>query len=147
YFRPKYTRDQLEAALKRRFGDRRIGDSTTRLVIPSFDLDRGDIHLYKTAHHERLELDYKDLMVNVALATAAAPTFFPTYQTPTGTPLVDGGMWANNPVLVAAMEATSILGWPKEQVKILSIGCTLSPLDVGEARRKGKGKFFWAKQA
>lgn len=146
-FKPKYTHDQLEAALKRRFGDRRIGDSVTRLVIPTFDIERDDIHLFKTAHHERLQQDYKDSMVTAALATAAAPTFFPTYQTPTGTPLVDGGMWANNPVLVAAMEATSILNWKREQVSILSIGCTVAPLDLGDARRFGKGLGYWATRA
>jgi hypothetical protein len=36
--------------------------------------------------------------------------------------LVDGGVWANNPIGVAAIEAIGMLGWPGDRLKILSIG-------------------------
>jgi hypothetical protein len=42
--------------------------------------------------------DFRSLVVDVALSTAAAPTYFPTHQLDCGTPLIDGGMWANNPI-------------------------------------------------
>ena len=73
-------------------------DSKKRLVIPSLNLENGEVYIYKTAHHPRLERDHKEKVVDVALATASAPTYFPTHRSPRGTPLIDGGMWANNPV-------------------------------------------------
>jgi hypothetical protein len=41
--------------------------------------------------------------------------------------LVDGGVWANNPIGVAAIEATGMLGWPGDRLKILSIGSINEP--------------------
>src|SRR6266852_5609834 len=76
----------------------------------------------------------------------AAPTFFPTYRSTAGTPLVDGGMWANNPVGFAVVEALGVLGWDKDQLRILSVGCTRSPLDVGLGRHFGLGKFYWGQK-
>ena len=59
------------------------------------------------------------------MATAAAPTFFKPFRASDGIGLVDGGVWANNPVAIAAAEAVGYLGWQKEEIKILSLG-TLS---------------------
>ncbi|MGA8231444.1 MAG: hypothetical protein WB795_08185 [Candidatus Acidiferrales bacterium] len=55
---------------------------------------------------------------------AAAPTYFPGYDSSHYITLVDGGIWANNPVAVAVVEAVSVLGWSKNEIDVLSIGCT-----------------------
>ena len=107
--RSKYSRGPLEQALRDVFGERRLGDSRTRLVIPSLNLETGEVHVYKTAHHGRFVKDYKELAANVALATAAAPTYFPTYRSAAGTPLIDGGMWAINPAGNAAVKHSACL--------------------------------------
>ena len=73
----KYSSTPLENALRSCFGDKRLGDSKKRLVIPSLNLENGEVYIYKTAHHPRLERDYKEDAVEVALKTAAAPTYFP----------------------------------------------------------------------
>ena len=106
-------------------------------------LENGEVRLYKTAHHPRFQRDYKIEAVEVGLATSAAPTYFPTHRTATGTPLIDGGIWANNPVGVAAVEAITVLDWPRDSLKILSLGCT-KPLDVNWGRRIPLGKLYWA---
>ena len=49
--RAKYSPEPLERALLNVFGERRLGDSRTRLVIPSLHLETGEVHVYKTAHH------------------------------------------------------------------------------------------------
>ena len=72
----KYSSTPLENALRSCFGDKRLGDSKKRLVIPSLNLENGEVYVYKTAHHPRLERDYKEKAVEVALKTAAAPTYF-----------------------------------------------------------------------
>lgn len=53
-------------------------------------------------------------------------------------------MWANNPIAVATVEAIGILGWPADQIQILSLGCTTPPLDVDWGRSHSLGKFGWA---
>ena len=140
----KYSQEPLREALESCFGDLRIGDSKTRLVIPSMNIETGKVHIYKTAHHPKFEMDYTKLAVDAALATAAAPTYFPTHHTSSNIPLVDGGVWANNPSGMAVVEAIGVLGWPKERLKLLSIGCTSCALDIGIRRRFNLGKIFWA---
>lgn len=139
----KYKNKVLKACLEEKFGDTRLGESKIRLVIPSQNLDNGEVHLYKTAHHERLREDYKEKMSDIALATSAAPTFFPTFQSANGLYLIDGGIYANNPVSIAAVEAVGILNWPLESVHILSIGCTNEPIAIQAAKRHAMGKGYW----
>lgn len=135
----KYNRGPLNKALKDRFGDKKLGDSTKRLVIPCLNIETGEVYVYKTAHHPRLVRDYKEKAVEVALATAAAPTYFPPHRAPTGIPLVDGGIWANNPVCVAVVEAITLLDWPRDSLKVLSIGCTTEPLKIKREKLSALG--------
>ena len=82
----KYNSDNLREKLTDCFGRKKLGDSTKRLVIPCLNLETGAVHVYKTAHHSRLLRDYKEEVVEVALATSAAPTYFPPHRSPTGVP-------------------------------------------------------------
>lgn len=124
---PKYRPAALRAALNEAFGERRLGDSQTRLVIPAFDRQRCQVHIFKTAHHERLATDWTHSAVDVALATAAAPTYLPSHRLESGISLLDGGIWANNPTGLAVVEAIAILGWDPSQLRVLSLGCTEAP--------------------
>ncbi len=142
WFRSKYDSAPLKEALEICFEKKKLGDSQKRLVIPSLNLENGAVHIYKTAHHPRLEKDYKTKAVDVALATTAAPTYFATHWSAEGTPLIDGGLWANNPVGVAAVEAITVLDWPRDSLKILSLGCT-EPLNVNWGRKIPLGKLYW----
>ncbi len=140
----KYSKTPLESALRSCFGDKRLGDSKKRLVIPSLNLENGEVHIYKTAHHPRLEMDYKESAVDVGMATASAPTYFPTHRSIAGIPLIDGGLWANNPVGMAVVEAITLLDWPRDSLKVLSVGCTTEPLNVNLGRRIPLGGPYWA---
>jgi len=122
--RRKYPAEPLRQALQNYFGERRLGESTKRLIIPSYDSVRGDVYLYKTPHHQRLKTDYKELAWSVALATASAPTYFPASIDDTGVRLIDGGMWANNPSMVALAEALGYFGQAQDSIAMLSIGTT-----------------------
>ena len=140
----KYNSAPLEEALQNRFGKKKLGDSKKRLVIPSLNLENGEVYIYKTAHHPRLQRDYKEKAVDVALATSAAPAYFPTHRAATGTPLIDGGVWANNPVGMSAVEAISVLEWPRDSLKILSLGCTTELLNIDRGRSSSRGLSYWA---
>jgi hypothetical protein len=128
--RAKYDPDPLRDALTRILGERLLGESQTRLLIPAFDSTLGTVRVFKTSHHPRLEIDYTVKAIDIAMATAAAPTYFPAHQTEAGAILVDGGVWANNPVGFAVVESVAVLGWPADQIRVLSLGCTSVPLDV-----------------
>lgn len=140
----KYSSELLKESLEKCFSDKQLGDSKKRLVIPSLNLENGKVHVYKTSHHHRLERDYKEKAVDVALATAAAPTYFPTHKSSRGIPLVDGGVWANNPMGMAVVEGITLLDWPRDSIRVLSLGCTDEPLNVNRGRRTPLGKFYWA---
>ena len=139
----KYDQRPLREALDRRFGTLKIRDAQKRLVIPSFDLETGKVHVFKTRHHPKFEFDGNESMVEVALATTAAPSFFPTFRHAAGIPLIDGGIWANNPVGVAAVEAIGVLGWNAEDLRILSLGCTSEPFNIDLARYRALGFIYW----
>ncbi len=142
----KYSSEPLRRALDSVLGNRVLGESKKRLIIPSCNLDTGEVHIWKTAHHPRLERDYKARAVDVALATTAAPSYFPTHRSAAGTPLVDGGVWANNPMGVAMVEAIGVLGWKADNVRILGIGCTGTPLDICPEGWFASGWAYWGRK-
>jgi patatin-like phospholipase/acyl hydrolase len=120
---PKYSVEPLRAALTEVLGERRLGEALTRLVIPAWHPQTQGVYIFKTAHHQRLRTDYRELAIDTALATAAAPSYLAQHVTANDVGLVDGGLWANNPTGIAVVEAIATLGWPAEGLKVLSIGC------------------------
>jgi uncharacterized protein len=122
WFGSKYSSQPLHDALAGILGERRLGESRTRLVVPAWHPMLERVYIYKTAHHPRLETDYRVGALDAAMATAAAPTFLKPHMTGDAIELVDGGVWANNPIGVATIEALGMLNWPADRLKILSIG-------------------------
>lgn len=123
FWGPKYSAEPLRAALTETFGTLRLGDARTRLMVPAWHPKTQGVYIFKTAHHSRLRTDYKELAVDAAMSTAAAPTYFAQHMTANDVGLVDGGVWANNPTGIAVVEAIGTLGWPADELKVLSIGC------------------------
>jgi len=142
-FRAKYTPAALRRALVDAFGERYLGESRTRLLIPSLNLAAERVHLYKTAHHPKLVHDYKVPAVEVALATVAAPTYFPIHMSPEGVPYIDGSMWARNPLGLAVIEAIGVLEWRRDEIQVLSLGCTSTHLNVSWQKRISLGSSYW----
>lgn len=119
----KHDAVDLRRELHALLGGKRIGDARTRLLIPAWDPLHRSVYIFKTAHHPRLTTDYKRLALDAAMATAAAPTYFARHVTAEHVGLFDGGVWANNPIALAVVEAVSLLGWPASSLRILSLGC------------------------
>lgn len=142
----KYPAEPLRQALHDYFGDRRLGHSTKRLIIPSYDSVRGDVHLYKTPHHKRLKTDYKELAMDVALSTTSAPTYLPAWTSETGVRLIDGGIWANNPSMVALAEALGYLNQSQGSIAMLSIGTTRQAITSMRKHIAG-GLWTWRSKA
>ncbi|MBV9521691.1 MAG: patatin-like phospholipase family protein, partial [Alphaproteobacteria bacterium] len=143
FIRAKYKNTALRQVLREAFGTRYLGESRKRLLIPSLNLAAERVHLYKTSHHPKLVRDYKVPAVEVALATVAAPTYFPIHMSPDGVPYIDGSMWARNPLGLAVVEAIGVLEWPRADIRILSLGCTSTHLNVSWQKRISLGTSYW----
>ena len=146
YFANKFSAEPLQSALKECFGDKLLGHSKKRLIIPSYDLGQEEVRVFKTAHHERLRRDFKEPIWKVALATSAAPTYFPACREIEGRRLIDGGVWANNPIMVGLTDAVALLNVPLESISILSLGTTSEVQDRHDRLDRG-GFWQWKRDA
>lgn len=140
-FKCRYDREALMQILCDTFGSRKFGEARTRLCIPSFDGRYGEVYIFKTPHHPDFKNDASELMTKVAAATSAAPTFFQPLED-RGYAFVDGGVWANNPIMVGLVDTLSCFSVRREQIRILSLGCGDEQYLVGKSKIKG-GLWAW----
>lgn len=145
----KYSNDVLRRVLEHLFGEKRIGDSECLLCIPSYSLTMARPYIFRFDHPEGgLGRDNKRLCVEVALATSAAPTYFPMVEVD-NQQLVDGGVCANNPALVGLMEALRhFVGAdrPYGSVEILSVGTIGLPVGKRHKKRLARGALHWREE-
>lgn len=144
--RPKYSQERLLAELRAAYPPgKTLGDARTRLVIPAYLAASGKPCVFRTPHHRHLP-SHGDLEpAQVALATAAAPTFFAAARVKgavADTQAIDGGVWANDPTLTAMVEAVRWLSVPIDRIEVLSIGTTGSAFTAVDHGRSGL--FGWA---
>ena len=138
-----YDRQRLRERLCSQLGSGLLRDSTSRLCIPSCDGTHGDVWVYKTPHHPDYRMDGSRPMVDVALATSAAPTYFRPMEDG-GYRLLDGGLWAGNPIVVGLVEALTAFSVPRGRIRILSLGCGSEPYRVGRWKLHFGGLFSWS---
>lgn len=149
----RYKPDTFAWALGELFGERRLGGSRSRLVIPAVDLASGRVVVFKTPHRPGLVRDRKLLTRDVVLAACAAPTYFPHVALARGTAYTDGALWANNPGIVAYGEALRICEHRRRRgidppfadsdVRVLSIG-TGRKREFASPRPSDTGLKWWA---
>ena len=109
--REKYTGSGIAQVLFDYFGESRLRDAATDLLIPSYEIERSRPFFFRSAM-ARERLDYDFPAHEVARATTAAPTYFPPVKLAAGAlaghyTLIDGGVFANNPAACALGEARS----------------------------------------
>ncbi|GGB53115.1 CBASS cGAMP-activated phospholipase [Fictibacillus barbaricus] len=117
----KYDNKHLKKLLINQYGEKRMRDAMTMLCIPSIEHHKAEPKVFKTPHHSDYIQDGERFMWEVGLATSAAPTYFPAASIGEGECKIDGGLWANNPILVAIGEAKK-LGFSLDQIRVLSLG-------------------------
>jgi patatin-like phospholipase/acyl hydrolase len=141
-FKPKHDQSVLKEELLRIFGDKVLDDAITRLVIPSFEGRHGEPFLYKTPHHPDYQKDRHKKLAHVALHTTAAPSYYSGVDDD-GYIMIDGGIWANNPVMNALVDALACFDVAREDVRILSLGTGASTFTVDKRAQHG-GIKEWA---
>ncbi|QBR02498.1 CBASS cGAMP-activated phospholipase [Paraburkholderia pallida] len=144
--RAKYSSDYLAQLLQREdlFAQKVLGDCLHPVIIPAINYTRGQPVLFKTPHHETFKRDHRYRIVDVGMATSAAPTFFPRYVFE-NCQYVDGGLFANAPGLLGLHEAQKFFGFlgAHQNVKLLSIGTMSSKFTVDPNRNRQGGLLDW----
>ena len=123
--RSRYSRASLERVLEEYLPQTVLRDLSTPLMITSADISTGGVHVFKSRYlgdlGEPYERDGNVPLRDAILASCAAPTYFdPKAVGPYL--LTDGGLWANNPSIIALAEALSKFKKGVEEVKVFSIG-------------------------
>jgi len=139
----------LRSILESFFKDETMGQLYQRrqigLCIPSVKAEHQTTKVFKTPHIGRFTVDADYRLVDVCMATSAAPIFLPlveiAHPKADGQNFVyaDGGLWANNPVLVGILEALEITASSKRSIQVLSV--STCPAPEGELITPGNENF------
>lgn len=107
------------------------------LVIPAVDFTSGQIQVYRSGYFGAHAASDAAL-IDVCLATAAAPTYFAPANV-NGTPMLDGGLVANNPDMVALTELIAKDPGQIKRFEMLSIGTagTQTKYSAHDAEKSG----------
>ena len=134
--------DVLRRALESRFGKTTLGEIYAArgiaLAITATEIGQHRAWVFKTPHLKDTtnHRDDRYTLVDVCLATTAAPVYRsmaavdqPDNDTGGYNVFVDGGLWANSPVLVGLIDALEMTE-PDQEIHIFSLGTC--PLPAGE---------------
>ena len=119
-FRPKHPVGPLRAELEAVFGGTTLSQLGSRVLVPSVDLTAGQTILFRNGPADPTR---DALVVNVALATSAAPVYLPPHAADDRL-YADGGLAANSPEAVAAIEGVHACGWEKDRITMVVVGST-----------------------
>lgn len=144
FWRAPYSQDALARLLlsDELFGERALETCKHPVLVPAINYTTGRPVLFKTPHHPDFSRDYQHRLVDVALATSAAPGYFPRHVF-NQCQYVDGGLFANAPGLLALHEAQHFFGRSREQVHVAAIGTMSSTFTVDPRRNRNGGTLDW----
>lgn len=104
----KYPAKSIEANLKEYFRDVKLSELIKPCVITSYNIFNRYAHFFRS-HKAKEDITHDFWVRDVTRATSAAPTYFEPALVHSladvSYPLVDGGVFANNPALCAYAEA------------------------------------------
>ncbi|KAG6777358.1 hypothetical protein POTOM_017179 [Populus tomentosa] len=110
---PKYDGKFLHSIVKEKLGDTRLHQTLTNIVIPTFDIKNLQPTIF-SSYRVKNNPSTDALLSDICIGTSAAPTYLPAHYFQTKDPsgnvrefnLIDGGVAANNPTLVAISEVS-----------------------------------------
>lgn len=143
---PKYSLDPLREAIEQRLGDSKVSEATRDLLVTSYDMNKSAPYFFK--RWRALEAAERDFaLIDPGLATSAAPTYFPSHGIDYRA-LVDGGVFAANPVIAAIAEALGRRSDEPAKLEpddlfVVSIGTGEFPTRYSQAEVSKWGKLGW----
>lgn len=145
----KYPPSGIEGVLADYFGETRLKEALTEVLVTAYDIEQRDAFFYR--RRKAREDSRFDVPMRVAArATSAAPTYFEPalVQWPTERDvLVDGGVFANNPGMCAYAEGWQTLakvGRTGDDILLVSLGTGLYSKPYRYENAKGWGVAGWA---
>ncbi|KAH0760296.1 hypothetical protein KY290_023789 [Solanum tuberosum] len=110
---PKYDGKYLHKVVKEKLKDTCISNTITNVVIPTFDIKKLQPTIFSTYETKRAAC-YDAKLSDICIGTSAAPTYLPAhyFKVEDGKNnvrehhLIDGGVVANNPGLIAISEVS-----------------------------------------
>ncbi len=144
YLRSPYSPEALNNLLvnDKLFGERCLGACKHPVIVPSVNYSTGAPVMFKTSHHHNFKRGHHFRIVDVAMATSAAPAFFPRHVF-NNCQYVDGGLFANAPGLLGLHEAHIFFQKDNEDVRLLSVGTMSSRYTVDPSRNREGGVLDW----
>ena len=146
----RYPADVLEKTLGQYFGDTRLSQLVKDCAITAYDIAEREVVVFNSRDNRsgnRPDKDY--LLRDVARATSAAPTYFQPANIValdrSVRPLVDGGVFANNPSLCAYAELSTQQARGLGDIALLSIGTGLVEKSYSYSEAKDWGALGWVK--
>jgi len=114
--RSRYSDKGLIQALDVTMGETLFSDAATEVLVTTYEIEKGK-PMVLTRDFSRQDGNPDWRLKDVALASASAPTYFPPAKihSSLGTSLacIDGGLWANNPLVPAIQHAQKL--WPNDK--------------------------------
>lgn len=139
----------LEKELKRIFGQTKLKDLKSRMLVTAFDLDNEAEDKNKRTWKPKIfhnfpgeGSDGDELVYKVGLYTGAAPTYFESVDG-----YIDGGVYANNPSMCAlaqALDSRSREQTTLDNISLLSLGTGIN-LQYIKEKSVDWGYAQWAK--
>ncbi|TIW23626.1 MAG: patatin [Mesorhizobium sp.] len=142
---PKYDGNALRATIEKIVGkDTLFGHAHTRLVVPAVNMTKGSVQIFKTPHSSGVVVDLHRKAADIAMATSAAPTFFPMAKIDNSY-YADGGLVANSPDACALHEAVHFCDQRVSDITLLSVGTTTTGFSLPASLGPDLGVVEWMK--
>ena len=141
--RPKYDNTGLARTLKEVFDQKILNDVITPVCITSYELTSSYPRVWKDDHLKSVRCGDSVPLWKIALATSAAPVYFPGTRVLAGDSHVDGGLFANNPTLIGLTEAARYFDQPLDRIRILSVGAGERSERIPYERARRMGVWQW----
>ena len=145
--RPKYSDTALRVAAESLIKDgQTLAAAKHRLVLPVVNMTTGQIEVFKTPHLAEWTHHAGLPMVDVAVAAAAAPTYFPLAEVRNSL-YVDGAIFASAPDLIGVHEAQHYMKQPVETIEVISVGTTTGSFSLPYSAGRDYGAGRWLRGA
>ena len=135
--RPKYDGIGKTEILAKYLSASLIGDAHKPVMTLSYDVENRKPTLLSSMNTPEIKA------VSAAMATSAAPIYYPTSELEDGSWHIDGGIVSNNPSLIGYAEAMKL--FKTDKVKVLSIGTGIDREKIDGAASKKWGALGWLK--
>jgi len=144
FYGTKYKGKGKREVLNQIFADKLFLDIKKQTLITAYDLIHNYAVIFKSQDKDGIDAANNLTIAEVADASTAAPTYFPTVKTSGKKPrwLIDGGISANDPT-ICILSAAIHMGYRVNDIKILSLGTGIRTRLASDPQKFGKASQRW----